>query len=267
MSVNNVNNNTQVVNLSNSSVKNKKAAETSFDTYMQKTSCKTEEVSLNDIFEKAAKKYGVPVELLKAIGYTESNFRVDATSHCGAQGIMQLMPATAKSLGVTDAYDPEQNIMGGAKYISQMLKKYNGNISLALAAYNAGSGNVAKYGGIPPFKETQNYVVKVTQYMKQNLDADKKVVVSRKPDITASTNTTPIEENYTPDFNYNVPENAKTLSDKLDEIFSYDDYELLLKVLSQDEDSNEDQKNDYNTLSKLNMNPYLANLLKSASIK
>ena len=79
-------------------------------------------------------------------------------------GVMQLMPATAESLGVTNAFDAYQNIMGGAKYISSLLTKYNGDVSLALAAYNAGSGNVAKYGGIPPFTETQNYVSKVIGY-------------------------------------------------------------------------------------------------------
>lgn len=114
--------------------------------------------TLDDLFQKAATTYQVPVNLLKSIGLAESSFHVDATSRCGAQGIMQLMPATATSLGVTDAYDPEQNIMGGAKYISDMLQKYNGDVSLALAAYNAGSNSVSKYGGIPPFKETQNYV-------------------------------------------------------------------------------------------------------------
>ncbi len=121
--------------------------------------------SLEAIFQKAADTYGVSVNLLKAIAKAESGFQQYATSHSGAMGIMQLMPATAAGLGVTDAYDPEQNIMGGANLISQLLVKYNGDVSLALAAYNAGSGNVDKYGGIPPFTETQNYVSKILGYL------------------------------------------------------------------------------------------------------
>ena len=120
---------------------------------------------LDAIFEAASQTYGVSVDLLKAVARAESNFRPDATSKCGAMGIMQLMPGTAKMLGVTDAYDPEQNIMGGAKFLRQMLDKFGGDVRLALAAYNAGPGNVVKYGGIPPFNETQNYVKTVTGYL------------------------------------------------------------------------------------------------------
>ena len=131
---------------------------------------KSQSVSpLEDIFNRAAAKYGVDVNLLKAIAKQESDFQPNCTSHAGAMGIMQLMPETAKGLGVTDPYDPEQNIMGGAKFISQMLKKYDGNVTLALAAYNAGPNNVAKYGGVPPFKETQDYVKKVTAYYKNGV--------------------------------------------------------------------------------------------------
>lgn len=119
---------------------------------------------LDAIFDEAASKYGVDAKFLKAIAKCESDFSTECTSHSGAMGIMQLMPQTAASLGVTNAYDPYQNIMGGARYISEKLDQYNGDKSLALAAYNAGSGNVAKYGGIPPFKETQNYVAKVMAY-------------------------------------------------------------------------------------------------------
>ncbi len=125
--------------------------------------------TMEDIFIRASEKHQVPINLLKSVAKAESNFNPDAVSHCGAQGVMQLMPSTAEGLGVKDAFDPEENIMGGAKYLSMMLNQYDGDVKLALAAYNAGSGNVAKYGGIPPFKETQAYVKKVTAYMEEEM--------------------------------------------------------------------------------------------------
>lgn len=134
----------------------------SFSSVLSKAKSTT--TDLESIFNKASEKYGVPVSLIKAVAKTESNFNASATSSCGAMGIMQLMPGTAKSLGVDNAYDAEQNIMGGAKYLSQMLKQFDGNVQLSLAAYNAGPGNVSKYGGIPPFKETQAYVERVMGY-------------------------------------------------------------------------------------------------------
>ena len=136
----------------------KKTDSSDFSSYLGETK------SMDGIFDQAADKFNVPVELLKAIGKTESNFNSKAVSRCGAQGVMQLMPATARELGVNDSFNAEQNIMGGAKYISGLLKKYDGNAKLAIAAYNAGSGNVSKYNGIPPFKETQHYVKKVMNF-------------------------------------------------------------------------------------------------------
>lgn len=130
------------------------------------TTSSSSKTDLDAYFEEAARTYGVDVNLLKAIAHTESNFNPNATSSAGAMGVMQLMPSTAKSLGIKDAYNARDNIMGGAKVISQHLSRYNGDVSLALAAYNAGSGNVEKYGGIPPFTETQNYVKKVLAYYK-----------------------------------------------------------------------------------------------------
>ena len=153
-------------------------------TLMQAVSVNTDEgtqgvsgkMTLSQIFQAASEKYNIPLNLLKAVVKQESDFNNHCVSHAGAQGLMQLMPETARSLGVTDSFDAWQNVMGGAKYLSQKLKMYQGNVRLALAAYNAGSGNVAKYGGIPPFKETQDYVRKVLSYMKQDITIPNKTV-------------------------------------------------------------------------------------------
>jgi soluble lytic murein transglycosylase-like protein len=120
------------------------------------------EFAYDDLIEEAAERYGLNPELIRAVITAESAFNPLAVSRVGAQGLMQLMPALAKELGVIDAFDPRQNIMAGSRYLSQLLDARDGNVALALASYNAGPSTVDRYHGIPPYKETQKYVKRIT---------------------------------------------------------------------------------------------------------
>lgn len=119
---------------------------------------------INTIIERAAYTFAIDVALIKAVIKAESNFNSKAVSHAGAMGLMQLMPKTADILKVSDPFDPKENIYGGVRYLKKLLKLFDGDVRLSLAAYNAGRSSVLKYGGIPPYKETKEYVKKVLSY-------------------------------------------------------------------------------------------------------
>lgn len=150
------------------------------------------------IFEKAAKKYNIDYNVLVSVASAESDFNPNCTSRSGAMGIMQLMPETAKYLGVKDAYDPEQNIMGGARYLAEKFNQH-GCVKLGLAGYNAGSNAVKKYNGVPPYTETQNYVKKILGYL--GTDGSESGFVSYK------------DSDYTDDFVYETSEDESKEAD------------------------------------------------------
>lgn len=155
----------------------------------------TGKVSLKSIFKRASEKYNISYDFLVSVAKAESDFNTKCVSSAGAQGIMQIMPAECKELGVKDPFDAEQNIMAAARLLKAHLKKFDGDYTLAAAAYNAGSGTVKKYGGVPPYKETQNYVKKINQYMKEGVTVPNKTVSVKDTDkYTGSGGSTGVEE-------------------------------------------------------------------------
>jgi hypothetical protein len=139
-------------------------------------------VSFDEMLVRAALRQGLEPEFVRSVARIESNLRQDAVSNKGAIGLMQLMPGTASILGV-DAHNAEDNILGGAKFLRELLLKYNGDPTLALAAYNAGPGAVQKYNGVPPYLETHKYIIRVLQEYKKLQDGKPKADV-RTPSAT-----------------------------------------------------------------------------------
>lgn len=125
-------------------------------------------IAYNDAIDEAADLYSLDPDLIRAIIRAESSFNPFAVSRAGAQGLMQLMPAVAEELNVLDPFDPRQNIFGGARYLRWLLDRNDGNLDLAVASYNAGPGAVARYNGIPPYRETRNYVKKINLFLKNS---------------------------------------------------------------------------------------------------
>lgn len=136
----------------------------------------TGRTTLKSLFREASEKYDISYDFLVAVAKAESDFNTKCVSSAGAKGIMQIMPDECKELGVTDPFDARQNIMASAKLLKAHLKKFNGDFTLAAAAYNAGSGAVKKYGGVPPYSETQNYVKKIRKYMQEGVKVPDKTV-------------------------------------------------------------------------------------------
>ena len=154
--------------LSGGNRKSRQTIPPSASTSSPKQTGSNDKLIIEKSIRKAARKYDLPTDLIRGVIKAESNFQVNAVSSAGAQGLMQLMPGTAKELGVDNPFDIEQNIDGGACYLRKMLDSFDGDIKVALAAYNAGPGAVEKYGGnVPPYQETERYIDRVLKFSKQ----------------------------------------------------------------------------------------------------
>ncbi len=264
------------VNNINRTAEANKTVSSQFDSLLASETAKlvengSTEYNLKDIFAEAAEKYGIPQELLEAIGYHESRFQTGVTSSAGAMGIMQLMPGTAQAMGVQDAYDPYDNIMGAAKLLGYLSDLYDGDLKLTLAAYSAGTGNVAKYGGVPPFSETQNYIKDIFEMLNSGesfLNENQTVSVSGKAAGTENAAQKSIEQKSekqktagTNGKNVYV-ENGLYKNLKLDDRFTYSEYEMLmeyytnmLEIISKigDTDSDDSEDDSLTDLFKLGM--------------
>jgi hypothetical protein len=126
----------------------------------------------NEFIIEAARQWDVDAALVSAVIKAESDYNPRIVSHKGARGLMQLMPATAKRFGVANSFDPRENILGGTRYLRWLLKKFDGNADLAVAAYNAGEGNVWKYDGVPPFRETVNYINRIAKHIRKAIETE-----------------------------------------------------------------------------------------------
>ena len=233
--------NQYLVNSASNTSETKSSQDVSFDkVYNSQTK------SLEDIFQNVSAEYGVPVKLLKAVAQAESSFDTNAVSGCGASGIMQLMPETAKSLGVDDVFNAEQNITGGAKMLAYLLDDYGGNTTLALAAYNAGSGAVAKYGGVPPYAETQNYINKINGILGGALEADTtNISIEKNSGVTSSSAALDPTSNTTSNATLNTktaPVKIQNTQSQATEAFSYERYLKFLELYESLNSKTDDSK-------------------------
>lgn len=213
--------------------------------------------SLESIFGQAAAKFGINENFLKAVAKAESGFDTNAESYCGAQGIMQLMPFTSESYGVTDPFDARQNIYAGAQLLSELLDQYNGNATLALAAYNAGSGSVSRYGGVPPYDETVGYINRINDYLGGALSEDSRTVDNAEATDFSSSGRVDVTDGASqPDSKVSVKvsdlqyvADVSTDNTNNSNLLSYEDYmyvintykdilEKIFSVISTDEDDN-----------------------------
>jgi hypothetical protein len=140
----------------------------------------------NEIIVEAAKRFDVDAALVSAVIKAESDYNPRIVSNKGARGLMQLMPATAKRFGVTNSFDPAENIYAGTRYLRWLLKTFDGNADLAVAAYNAGEGNVWKYNGVPPFRETVNYINRISRHIRRALENELVPVVEPTTSVAAA---------------------------------------------------------------------------------